>query len=285
MRSILIFSQRAEGLGPLLTALREQSKLVCRPILSEEAVLIEQFYRDPPDVALFDLTESPARTTRLIRRVYALPLYRRPLLFALCFDKALLTQAVLSDELIHCFCAPSDWIKTARTLADLSESVRYKDLAPHCTEALLERMITELLLSLHIYPHLSGFHSLRLAIRMVYEAGREERLSMMCEVYPAAAKRCHMTVATVEHSMRHAIDTAWNRSNLNALQRYFGYTISDLRDTPSNSAFIYMLAERLRMQLGYPPDEAFGDFVYQIQHPLAETEPFAWGNAKESGAG
>ena len=68
-------------------------------------------------------------------------------------------------------------------------------------------------------------------------------------LYPSIAKQYHTTSSRVERAIRHAIEVAWDRGDLETLQAYFGYTVSGIKGKPTNSEFISMIADRLRLQL------------------------------------
>ena len=67
-------------------------------------------------------------------------------------------------------------------------------------------------------------------------------------LYPEGAKRFNTTASRVERAIRHAIEVAWDRGDLETLQKYFGYTVSNVKGKPTNSEFIAMIADRLQLQ-------------------------------------
>ena len=67
-------------------------------------------------------------------------------------------------------------------------------------------------------------------------------------LYPEVAKRFHTTPSRVERAIRHAIEVAWDRGDIDILNSYFGYTVHNGRGKPTNSEFIAMLADKLRLQ-------------------------------------
>ena len=70
-------------------------------------------------------------------------------------------------------------------------------------------------------------------------------------LYPSIAKKFHTTSSRVERAIRHAIEVAWDRGDLETLQSYFGYTVSGVKGKPTNSEFISMIADRLRLQMRF----------------------------------
>ena len=67
------------------------------------------------------------------------------------------------------------------------------------------------------------------------------------QLYPAVAKKYETTSSRVERAIRHAIEVAWDRGDVDTLNSYFGYTIHNLRGKPTNSEFIAMIADKMRL--------------------------------------
>ena len=70
-------------------------------------------------------------------------------------------------------------------------------------------------------------------------------------LYPSIAKKFKTTSSRVERAIRHAIEVAWDRGDIETLQNYFGYTVSGVKGKPTNSEFISMIADRLRLQMRF----------------------------------
>ena len=68
------------------------------------------------------------------------------------------------------------------------------------------------------------------------------------ELYPSIAKKCNTTPSRVERAIRHAIEVAWNRGKIDAIDELFGYTINNHKGKPTNSEFIALIADRLRLE-------------------------------------
>ena len=67
-------------------------------------------------------------------------------------------------------------------------------------------------------------------------------------LYPEVARRFHTTPSRVERAIRHAIEVAWDRGDLETLQSYFGYTVNSAKGKPTNSEFIAMISDRIRLR-------------------------------------
>ena len=95
--------------------------------------------------------------------------------------------------------------------------------------------------------HIKGYQYVREAIILAVQD--MDVINAVTKVlYPEVARRYNTTPSRVERAVRHAIETAWDRGDLETLQRYFGYTVSNTKGKPTNSEFIAMIADRIRLQ-------------------------------------
>lgn len=113
----------------------------------------------------------------------------------------------------------------------------------------LETQITSILHNLGIPAHIKGFTYLRCAIGMTV-ADPDMINYVTKSLYPGVAKAYNTTTSRVERAIRHAIEVAWDRGEIETLNRYFGYTISRQRGKPTNSEFIAMISDKLRLGVG-----------------------------------
>ena len=114
----------------------------------------------------------------------------------------------------------------------------------------LEVRVTEVIHQIGVPAHIKGYQYLREAIMMAVED--MEAVSAITKVlYPSIAKKFRTTSSRVERAIRHAIEVAWDRGDIETLQSYFGYTVSGVKGKPTNSEFISMIADRLRLQMRF----------------------------------
>ena len=96
--------------------------------------------------------------------------------------------------------------------------------------------------------HIKGYQYLREAI--IIAVNDMDVINAITKVlYPQVAKRFDTTPSRVERAIRHAIEVAWDRGDLDTLQRFFGYTVSNTKGKPTNSEFIALIADKLQLQL------------------------------------
>ena len=111
----------------------------------------------------------------------------------------------------------------------------------------LEAEITNIIHEIGVPAHIKGYLYLREAIAMVVE--NTGLLSAVTkELYPSIAKKFNTTSSRVERAIRHAIEVAWSRGKVDTINNLFGYTINNHRGKPTNSEFIAMIADKLRLE-------------------------------------
>lgn len=114
-------------------------------------------------------------------------------------------------------------------------------------EAMLEHEITSILHDVGIPAHIKGYTFLRKAIYFVYNDSKYLGQITKC-LYPEIAMFYNSTPSRVERAIRHAIEVAWNRGNIDFIDNIFGYTISADKAKPTNSEFIAMIADKLKVE-------------------------------------
>ncbi|PJI09949.1 MULTISPECIES: sporulation transcription factor Spo0A [Clostridium] len=111
----------------------------------------------------------------------------------------------------------------------------------------LESEITAIIHQIGVPAHIKGYMYLREAITMV--VNNMELLSAVTkELYPSIAKKYNTTASRVERAIRHAIEVAWSRGQVETINKLFGYTINNGKGKPTNSEFIAMIADKLRLK-------------------------------------
>ena len=112
----------------------------------------------------------------------------------------------------------------------------------------LEGMVTAIIHEIGVPAHIKGYQYLREAI--IITVDDMEVINAVTKVlYPEVARRFSTTPSRVERAIRHAIEVAWDRGDLETLQKYFGYTVNSAKGKPTNSEFIAMIADRLQLKL------------------------------------
>lgn len=115
------------------------------------------------------------------------------------------------------------------------------------SQKVLDTTITSIIKEIGVPAHIKGYAFLREAIQMVYTD--VELLGSVTKVlYPDIATKFNTTASRVERAIRHAIEVAWNRGNYEVISKMFGYTVHHLKSKPTNSEFIAMIADKIRLE-------------------------------------
>jgi Response regulator containing CheY-like receiver, AAA-type ATPase, and DNA-binding domains len=114
----------------------------------------------------------------------------------------------------------------------------------------LETQVTKVIHQIGVPAHIKGYQYLRTAIMMTIDDNNIIN-SVTKILYPSVAKKYQTTSSRVERAIRHAIEVAWDRGDIETLNSYFGYTIQNSRGKPTNSEFIAMIADNLRLSNKY----------------------------------
>lgn len=111
-----------------------------------------------------------------------------------------------------------------------------------------ETMVTEIIHEIGIPAHIKGYQYLRHSIMLVID-NLDVINSITKKLYPTVANDFNTTASRVERAIRHAIEVAWDRGDTDVLNSIFGYTVANSKGKPTNSEFIAMIADKLRLQI------------------------------------
>ena len=137
--------------------------------------------------------------------------------------------------------------ETESLLERMRQALGMEALAEESEAQALERQVTSVIHEVGVPAHIKGYQYVREAIIIAVQD--MDVINAVTKVlYPEVAKRYTTTPSRVERAVRHAIEVAWERGDLDTLQRYFGYTVNSSKGKPTNSEFIAMIADRIRLQ-------------------------------------
>ena len=202
-----------------------------------------------PDVVLVDIWLPKFDSTQLIRgtKLLSMAEKERPafIVYSAVRNKNMFEEAAESGA-DYCLVRPFDY----RRLDDRIKRIySLRTAAPGKTPASpdLESQVTKVIHRIGVPAHIKGYQYLRTAIMMTVED--TDMINSVTKVlYPSVAKKFSTTSSRVERAIRHAIEVAWDRGDVDVLNSYFGYTIQNQRGKPTNSEFITMIADNLRLE-------------------------------------
>ena len=151
-------------------------------------------------------------------------------------------------------CTNSELINTLhRTDLLTNRSLKPANSKIIISNIVVEKTVTEILHEIGIPAHIKGHEYIREGILMAVR-DRSVLSAITKVLYPQIAQKYGTTAPRVERAMRHAIELAWNRGDVELLIKYFGYTVSSLRGKPTNSEFVAMLADHIRLNMREHPE-------------------------------
>ena len=169
------------------------------------------------------------------------------------FTNPMICNMLEELEVDYCFKYPFDlqhFVQSVQYIASAEsqkqDSYMNNDESEKYKKVKIENEITEILHEVGIPAHIKGYMYLRTAILTTYY--NIDILGQVTKVlYPDIARMYNTTSSRVERAIRHAIEVAWNRGNTDAIDDIFGYTVSAVKAKPTNSEFIAMIADKLRL--------------------------------------
>ena len=205
-----------------------------------------------PDVLLTDVILSGIDGLGLLERVSQLPESEKPAVIVLSgFASERVLTAASDLGAAYFMQKPCDPVLLTSRIRQFSGRRRsgqiQQSLKPSYQEKSLVNIVTEVIHEIGIPAHIKGYQYLREAI--ILSINDMEIINAVTKMlYPAVAKKFNTTPSRVERAIRHAIEVAWDRGDLETLQKFFGYTVSNIKGKPTNSEFIAMIADRLSLQ-------------------------------------
>lgn len=213
-------------------------------------VVLQRILSEKPDVVMMDLFMSKLDSIGIMRTISKNDDVKKPLFVVLsAFDSPTLEREVMNGGASYFVIKPYD---ISNLLQNIKGMLRNKEESGCIRKleggATIEIRVTEILHQIGVPAHIKGYHYLRDSIIMSIEHP-EVINAVTKQLYPSVAKKYETTSSRVERAIRHAIEVAWDRGDVDVLNSYFGYTIHISRGKPTNSEFIAMIADKLRLQI------------------------------------
>lgn len=200
-----------------------------------------------PDILIMDAFMLHVDALGVMKHINEMKLKNKPILVVLSgVDNPKFEKEILSAGADYYFLKPFDIEVMAQRLTQMREWNSSE--SSEKGGANLEIVISDIMHQIGVPAHIKGYQYLRYAIILSVESP-ETMGSVTKVLYPTVAKKFSTTPSRVERAIRHAIEVAWDRGDVDVLSSYFGYTIQSSRGKPTNSEFIAMIADKLRLNL------------------------------------
>ncbi len=159
-------------------------------------------------------------------------------------------EQMISAGADYYFIKPVTAVSVAKRIVRLASwktEKKKRELSPF-TDSDMDVVISDIMRQIGVPAHIKGYQYLRTAIKL--SVNDSEMLGSVTKLlYPTVAKMYNTTSSRVERAIRHAIEVAWDRGDVDVLSSYFGYTIQSQRGKPTNSEFIAMISDKLKLSM------------------------------------
>ncbi len=204
-----------------------------------------------PDVLLMDAFMARLDALGVLKLINSNELPKKPVVFLLSsIDNPAFEQEVLHAGASYYFLKPVDMNLLVERIIQFTGKMNRTGHIPvqPGNDLDLELIVSDIMHQIGVPAHIKGYQYLRSAI--ILSVNSPEMMNSVTKVlYPTVAKMYKTTASRVERAIRHAIEVAWDRGDVDVLSAYFGYTIQNTRGKPTNSEFIAMISDKLRLRL------------------------------------
>ena len=204
-----------------------------------------------PDVVVLDIIMPHLDGIGVLEKLNELGAPRPKIIMLTAFGQEAITQRVMALGADYYVLKPFNMDVLINRIRQLAVAPAAPCPAPSSTIGRprpLDVEVTNIIREIGIPAHIKGYQYLRDAIVMIIN--EVELLGAVTKVlYPAIAEKYNTTPSRVERAIRHAIEVAWNRGNVEMINRLFGYTVKVDKGKPTNSEFMAMIADKLRMEM------------------------------------
>lgn len=238
-------------------AKEEDMLVVCRAKNGEE--IYEQIKEKQPDVVLLDIIMPKMDGLTVIDKVNKDDsIQKRPAFIIMsAIGQETITEDAFSLGANYYIMKPFDQEMIVNRIRHIKSSMGKKlhdtrkvhayENQNEYLERNLESDVTNMIHEIGVPAHIKGYQYLRDAIIMVI-SDMEMLNSVTKVLYPSIAKKNHTTASRVERAIRHAIEVAWSRGKMDTIDSLFGYTVSTGKGKPTNSEFIALIADKIRLE-------------------------------------
>lgn len=208
-----------------------------------------------PDVVLMDIFMPHLDAIGVVQNLRKNPVDKDILFMTISnFDSPTLERELMTNDISYFFLKPIDTEILVERIVQILKTTEKVTQNPNFVNTVvgtgvvqdLEVTVTDILHQIGVPAHIRGYNYLRDSIILVVNDPPIIN-SVTKKLYTAVAEKNDTTPSRVERAIRHAIEVAWDRGDVDVLNSYFGYTVHNQRGKPTNSEFIAMISDKLRL--------------------------------------
>ena len=246
--TVIIADNSEEFCSSLSSALRSADGFQVLGIANDGEQAIRLVTERKPDILVLDLMLAKKDGLAVLKAIAGME--HKPVTLATSrFITDYVASAAANLGVRYLMVKPCDMTALVERLEEIRGDPTPKKAAPRRSAGNnIESMVTSIIHEIGVPAHIKGYQYLREAI--IIAVNDMDVINAITKVlYPQVAKTFQTTPSRVERAIRHAIEVAWDRGDLDTLQRFFGYTVSNTKGKPTNSEFIALIADKLQLQL------------------------------------
>lgn len=264
--TVLIADDNHDFALTLLGYLKEEQDIEVVGVAKDGKEAVELISITKPDIAILDVIMPHLDGLGVLEKINESEMEKKPICIMLsAVGQEKITQKAISLGAQYYIIKPFEIsvlikrIREIKAFQPISSKVSFmsKEIrAPYIeiqqnkkkTVDNLEALVTNIIHEVGVPAHIKGYQYLREAIMMVVN-DIDVINQITKQLYPEIANKYHTTPSRVERAIRHAIEVAWARGQIDTVENIFGYTVSSSKGKPTNSEFIAMIADKLRLEL------------------------------------
>lgn len=248
LTTVMIADNAEDFCSNLTSALRNAEGFQVIATANDGEQAIRTVMERKPDVLVLDLMLAKKDGLAVLKAIANMD--RKPVTLATTrFVTDYVASAAANLGVRYLMVKPCDLTALVERLEEIrGDNNQAKTLPSRMSATNIESMVTGIIHEIGVPAHIKGYQYLREAI--IIAVNDMDVINAITKVlYPQVAKTFQTTPSRVERAIRHAIEVAWDRGDLDTLQRFFGYTVSNTKGKPTNSEFIALIADKLQLQL------------------------------------
>ena len=263
---VLVSDDNQDFARTLVSYLTKDEDLEVVGIARDGQDAYDKIVEEKPDVALLDIIMPHLDGLGVLEKINSSNLEKKPMcIFLSAVGQDKITQKAIELGAQYYIVKPFDISILVKRIKELKYyqpsnnklnfverefNTQYIEISPESKneEKNLEALVTNVIHEVGVPAHIKGYQYLREAIIMVV-SDIDMINQITKQLYPEIARKYHTTPSRVERAIRHAIEVAWGRGKQDVVERIFGYTVSAAKGKPTNSEFIAMIADKLRLEL------------------------------------
>ena len=208
-----------------------------------------------PDILILDICMPYLDGLEVLKRLRQMSPKKQPaVIVTTAIGQSKLTQTAIHYGTSYCMLKPVELTALTERIVQFSGKLNESAMVSQTVAQIagskpdMETEVTNVMHEIGVPAHIKGYTYVRCAIMMVIE-NAELINAVTKQLYPAVAKKYHTTNSRVERAIRHGIEVAFDRGDPEVLSSYFGYTIHSEKGKPTNSEFIAMISDRIRLKI------------------------------------